>query len=451
MLITRFRLLFLRRYSTFKWQQPKHFLASKRGCVTGRGRAYRFPVARNLLLPAFFLSLTAASFALRPQPALTSPAPGSVLPGSTVTFTWTAGTGAVSQFQLLLGTSGQGSQNVGAYTVNSSGASTDSVSVSGIPTGGATLYVELRWDDNKGWQSADYTYTEASFTSSVSSSLSSLTCSSGSLTGAGSDACAVSLTAAAGTGGLAVNLTSNNPAVTVPSSVTVAAGATSASFTASVSAVSTTQTATLTATAGGTAQTYAITLNAVSAALTLGATSVPFGDVNLNTMATQSVSLTSSGTAALTISAASVTGAGFSISGISFPVTLNPGQSATLNIGFDPTVAGAATGAVALTSNAAGGSTSTISVSGTGIAPAYQVNLTWTAPTNSPDPVAGYNVYRAPSGSSSYQLLNTSVETAAAYTDTTVQNGTTYNYYVESVDASGNQSGPSNTYSASIP
>jgi len=81
----------------------------------------------------------------------------------------------------------------------------------------------------------------------------------------------------------------------------------------------------------------------------------------------------------------------------------------------------------------------------------YEVNLTWDAPASSPDPVAGYNVYRAVSGSSTYQLLNSSVDTSTSYTDTTVADNTSYTYYVESVDAEGNQSVPSNTITISIP
>jgi hypothetical protein len=252
--------------------------------------------------------------------------------------------------------------------------------------------------------------------------LSALSCSNGSMTGAGTDACTVALTAAAPSGG----------------------------FTATVSAVTTTQTATLTASAGGVTETDTISLGAAAPALALNATSVSFGDVNLNTPATQSVILTSSGTAALTVSAGSVTGAGFSISGVSFPVTLNPGKTATLNIQFDPTTAGAATGAVTLTSDASP-SIGTIALSGTGVAGSYQVDLTWNAPTSSTDPVAGYNIYRATGNSSTYQLLNATADTSTTYTDSTVQNATSYTYYVESVDSEGNQSGPSNTYSVNIP
>lgn len=83
----------------------------------------------------------------------------------------------------------------------------------------------------------------------------------------------------------------------------------------------------------------------------------------------------------------------------------------------------------------------------------YQVNLTWTAPTSSPDPVAGYNAYRSPSGSSSYQQLNTTEIplTPTAYSDATVVAGNTYDYIVESVDASGVTSAPSNVATVPLP
>jgi len=80
-----------------------------------------------------------------------------------------------------------------------------------------------------------------------------------------------------------------------------------------------------------------------------------------------------------------------------------------------------------------------------------QVNLTWDAPSSSPDPVAGYNVYRAPSGSTTYQLLSSVSNSQLAYTDNSVQAGQTYDYIVESVDASDVTSAPSNMASIAIP
>ena len=86
---------------------------------------------------------------------LTSPAPGGTLTGSTVTFSWTAGTG-VTQYDLHVGTTGAGSSNLFAGLVNGL-----SYSMSSIPTVGGTLYVRLYSWINGAWQYTDYTYTEA--------------------------------------------------------------------------------------------------------------------------------------------------------------------------------------------------------------------------------------------------------------------------------------------------
>lgn len=281
--------------------------------------------------------------------------------------------------------------------------------------------------------------------------LSGVTCASGSMTGAGTDACTVALTAAAGSGGVSVVLSSSSSAVAVPASVLIPAGATSVGFSATVSSVSTTQTATLTALAGGVTKICIINLGPAVPGLTLASTSIAFGNVNLNSTVTQPpVVLTSSGTAPLTISAATVTGAGFTISGLTLPVTLNPGQTASLSVSFDPTTSGSVTGAVMLTTNASP-STATIALSGTGQAASYTVDLSWSPPSSSSDPVAGYNIYREISGGSSYQRLNATAAAGTTYTDNTVVVGTTYTYYVTSVDAAGTESGPSNTWQAVIP
>jgi hypothetical protein len=208
----------------------------------------------------------------------------------------------------------------------------------------------------------------------------------------------------------------------------------------------------LTASAGSVTETFPLQLGGAGVpTLTVNATTITFGDVDLNTPATQSVTLTSTGTAAVTVSGASVTGSGFTVSGASFPLTLNPNQTATLTVQFDPTVAGAATGTLTIVSNSSTNPAAVISLTGTGVGISYEVDLSWDAPTNSPDPVAGYNVYRSPSGASKYAQLNSTVVTQTSYADTTVQDGQNYDYIVESVDASGATSVPSNTYTAVIP
>ena len=139
------------------------------------------------------------------------------------------------------------------------------------------------------------------------------------------------------------------------------------------------------------------------------------------------------------------------MSGVTFPITLNPTQAVTLNVMFDPTATGSAPGQLTITSNSSTNGTAVIALSGTGTAASYAVDLSWDAPGSSSDPVAGYNVYRAPSGSSTYVLLNSTDDTATTYVDSTVQDGLIYDYIVESVDASGVESVASNMVAVTIP
>src|SRR5258706_8888360 len=81
-----------------------------------------------------------------------SPASGSVLGGASVTFTWSASSGASAYWLDVGSAQGQGNifgQNVGLAT---------SQTVTGIPTTGSTIYVRL-WTLFGGvWQSNHYTF-----------------------------------------------------------------------------------------------------------------------------------------------------------------------------------------------------------------------------------------------------------------------------------------------------
>lgn len=292
--------------------------------------------------------------------------------------------------------------------------------------------------------------------------LTAVSCSSATMTGAATQACSVQLSTAA-TAPFPVSLSSSDAAVAVPASVTVSQGATSAGFSAISKAVQSTQPATLTATAAGISETFAMQLQAGGQGtappppasgvpgLTVSSTNVSFGQVVLNTTATQTVTLTSSGTAPVAVSAAQLTGSGFKMSGGSFPATLNPGQTLSLSLEFDPAVTGTVSGQLAITSDSSSNPAATVKLSGDGIPLTYEVKLSWDAPNSSSDAVAGYHVYRASGTSASYQLLQNSVIAATTYADTTVQGGQKYEYVVKSVDASGSESTASNTTNVTIP
>ena len=184
--------------------------------------------------------------------------------------------------------------------------------------------------------------------------------------------------------------------------------------------------------------------------LTIGATSLSFGSTPVNTAVTQALTLTSTGTLPVTVSAATISGSGFSIAGGTLPVTLAPTQAITLQIQFKPTGAGSDTGQVTITSNSATASSAVIALSGSGTVVSRVVDLSWSAPTSSSDPIVGYNVYRS-SGSSGLQLLNSSPEAKTAFVDSAVVSGTTYNYIVKSVDAGSTESDASNQIAISVP
>jgi hypothetical protein len=176
-----------------------------------------------------------------------------------------------------------------------------------------------------------------------------------------------------------------------------------------------------------------------------------FGSVAVDASATKTLTLSSTGTSPLTVNSAAVSGSGFALIGGSFPVTLNPTESLTLQLRFSPTTAGAQSGQITISSNSSSGSPTVVSLSGTGTAAAHEVDLSWDAPVNSPIRVSGYNVYRSAGSSGSLSLINPSPVTTAVYVDSAVVTGTTYLYVVRSVDASGQESGPSNQLTITIP
>lgn len=98
-------------------------------------------------------------------------------------------------------------------------------------------------------------------------------------------------------------------------------------------------------------------------------TSFSFGNVQTGTTQTQTETLTNSGRESLTISQATLAGAGFGYAGLSLPLTLLPNQSTTFGVVFSPTTAGAANGS--LTISISGSSTTlNMALSGTAVLPA---------------------------------------------------------------------------------
>jgi hypothetical protein len=110
-----------------------------------------------------------------------------------------------------------------------------------------------------------------------------------------------------------------------------------------------------------------IVLSGTGAQGQLGASpsAVTFGSVPTGNTGTQTVTLTNSGVASLTISQAAASGAEFSISGLTTPLTLAAGKSTSFAAQFAPTAGGSVTGTISITSNSPNSPT-TISMTGTG-------------------------------------------------------------------------------------
>jgi hypothetical protein len=158
--------------------------------------------------------------------------------------------------------------------------------------------------------------------------------------------------------------------------------------------------------------------------------------------------LTNTGNANVTITSTNISGAGFTVSGISPGESLSPNQSLPVTVQFAPTAAGAVSGNLSHLSNAT--NSPTVSLSGTGAQQvSHTVGVAWTASTSS---VIGYNVYRGTvSGGPYATMLTASPVASTQITDTSVQSGQTYYYVVTAVNSSDVESAYSGQATATIP
>jgi fibronectin type 3 domain-containing protein len=87
-------------------------------------------------------------------------------------------------------------------------------------------------------------------------------------------------------------------------------------------------------------------------------------------------------------------------------------------------------------------------MTGTGVtATQHIVDLSWTASSGA----IGYNIYRGTVSGGPYTMINSSLDSTTAYTDSTVVSGTTYYYVATAVNSSSEESGYSNQATAVIP
>lgn len=94
--------------------------------------------------------------------------------------------------------------------------------------------------------------------------------------------------------------------------------------------------------------------------------SLVFPEVQVGQSRTENITLTNSGTSGVAINPATISGPGFTVSGLSASATLGPGKEILVAVKFAPTAPGAVTGAVSIGNNTDNAPTA-ISLSGVGL------------------------------------------------------------------------------------
>ena len=180
--------------------------------------------------------------------------------------------------------------------------------------------------------------------------------------------------------------------------------------------------------------------------LNLAPTALDFGSVTVGTNLSKASSLGASG-ASVTVSSASLNSGEFSLTGISFPLTIAAGQSVPITLTFAPQASGTASAMLSFASNASNAPNE--SLRGAGVAPQqHSVSLSWTCAGSA---IAGYNVYRGGVAGGPYTKINSSLDTTPAYGDNSVTAGQTYYYVTTAIDGSGMESAYSNEAQAVVP
>ncbi len=183
-------------------------------------------------------------------------------------------------------------------------------------------------------------------------------------------------------------------------------------------------------------------------ALAVSPSTLNFGNVAVGGTSSLTGTLSAS-TADVTVSSASWSGSGYSVSGVTFPMSVAAGQSAQYTVTFTPPAAGSSPGSISFVSNASDSSLKqSFSGSGTQTTSSHSVSLTWNPSTST---VAGYNLYRGTQSGGPYSRMNSSLLSGTSYDDSGVQSGATYFYVSTAVDASNNESAFSNEATAAIP
>jgi hypothetical protein len=173
--------------------------------------------------------------------------------------------------------------------------------------------------------------------------------------------------------------------------------------------------------------------------LAVSPASMRFGNMTVGNGQSQTGTLTA-GDSSVTVSSASWDGTGFSLSGISFPLTIPAKQKASFTVTFTPQIAGIVLGTISFLSSATNSPTNE-QLAGSGVQPTQNsVSLSWNSDASA---VQGYYVYRGKQTGGPYTKIS-SLQSGTTYTDSTATPGQTYYYVVTARGTSSAESSYSN-------
>jgi hypothetical protein len=187
--------------------------------------------------------------------------------------------------------------------------------------------------------------------------------------------------------------------VTLPAAINASGNlALTIAFTPSATG-SVTGTLLITSDANGSPLKIALSGSGVQAGLSVTPSTFNFGSVADGQTKSQAFTVTNTGSATLTIGQLTVSGAGYSASGLVTPASLAAGQSASFSAEFAPTTAGALTGSISIASNAPN-SPATVALNGTGVTASVTM-------TPSPTSVSFGSINAGSSNAQNVTLTNT--------------------------------------------
>ncbi len=183
--------------------------------------------------------------------------------------------------------------------------------------------------------------------------------------------------------------------------------------------------------------------------LAVSPSTMQFGNVAVGSNLSQTGTLTA-GKSSVTVYNANWNGPGFSITGISFPLTIAAGKTASFTATFAPQTTGTAASTVSFVANSHNPTTQQLT--GSGVSDSTppptepKVSLNWSSVPS----VEGYYVYRGGQTGGPYTKIS-ALQPAASYIDSTVASGEIYYYVVTSLTVGTGESGYSNQVQAVIP